>query len=108
VNGVHSKSETMNVKPSAGDVSDKAAVQSVVVNLDGGRSASFPGPWSVESTEGGHLVVRDADGIALAYVYVQQFGSLNRNGLSSNQALAIAESIARIGDPAFGTEPPPS
>ena len=58
----------------------------------------FPGPWSVESTEGGHLVVRDADGMALAFVYVAQFGSVNRNGLSSRQALAIAESIARIGD----------
>ena len=58
----------------------------------------FPAPWSVESTEGGHLVVRDADGIALAYVYVRQVGSVNTNGLSSNQALAIAESIARIAD----------
>ena len=45
--------------------------------------------------------MRDVDGVALAYVYVQQFGSVNRNGLPSNQALAIAESIARIGDSAF-------
>jgi hypothetical protein len=61
-------------------------------------AGQFPGPWSVENTEGGHLVVRDADGTALAFVYVEQFGSVNRNGLSSRQALAIAESIARIGD----------
>ncbi len=92
----------MNLKPSLGDISgDMAAIQSVAVDVAQGSSALFPGPWSVESTEGGHLVVRDAEGIALAYVYVQQFGSLNRNGLSSNQALAIAELIARIGDPAL-------
>ena len=62
------------------------------------RVGQFPGPWSIESTEGGHLVVKDADGMALAFVYVEQFGSVNRNGLSSRQALMIAESIARIGD----------
>jgi hypothetical protein len=92
----------MSIKSTIGAPShDRAAEQPPTFDVAPSTLAAFPGPWSVESTEGGHLVVRDADGVALAYVYVQQFGSLNRNGLSSNQALAIAESIARIGDSTF-------
>jgi hypothetical protein len=59
----------------------------------------FPSPWSVEITEGGHLVVRDLNGLALAFVYVRGPG---RNGLTSSDALMIAESIARLGDAARG------
>ena len=92
----------MSLKSTTGATSDdRAAVEPLGFDVATSTLTPFPGPWSVESTEGGHLVVRDADGVALAYVYVQQFGSLNRNGLSSNQALALAESIARIADSDF-------
>ena len=32
----------------------------------------FPEPWRVEAIEGGHLVVRDATGFSVCYVYARR------------------------------------
>jgi hypothetical protein len=33
---------------------------------------SFPGPWRVGATEGGHFVVKDATGFSVCYIYARE------------------------------------
>jgi len=58
----------------------------------------FPPPWPVEKTEDGY-VVRDANGVALAWVYcrddLQRF-SFDSGKLTSDEARRIANAIARL------------
>ena len=59
-------------------------------------SRRFPGPWSVESTTGGHLRVVDANGLALAFVYVRDHRAGSYVGLTEDEARHIATGIARL------------
>ena len=54
------------------------------------RSArTFPGPWRVEPTEGGHFVVKDATGFSICFT--QQLHA-------HTEAVVIAEAIAKLPD----------
>ena len=39
-------------------------------------SRTFPGPWRVDVTEGGHFVVKDANGFPICYVYARKAEAL--------------------------------
>jgi hypothetical protein len=41
-----------------------------------GSARSFPGPWRVDVTEGGHFVVKDATGFSVCYVYARKDDAL--------------------------------
>ena len=52
------------------------------------RSAcSFPGPWHVEPTEGGHFVVEDATGFSICYVYARKDEALRGSYMTHAEAL---------------------
>jgi hypothetical protein len=57
----------------------------------------FPPPWTVEKIPGG-LVVRDADGQSLAYVYYRENDSESRMAkvLTEDEARRIAANIAKL------------
>jgi hypothetical protein len=56
---------------------------------------TFPGPWRVELTEGGHFVVKDATGFSICYVYVRKDETL-RSYMTHAEAVVIAEAIAKL------------
>jgi endo-1,4-beta-D-glucanase Y len=61
----------------------------------------FPLPWSVAHHPGGELlIVRDANGQALAYVYFEDEPQRQRSmkRLSSDEARRIAANIAKLPD----------
>jgi hypothetical protein len=57
----------------------------------------FPPPWTVEKIPGG-LVVRDANGQALAYLYAREnVNDANiAKGLTEDEARRIATNIAKL------------
>lgn len=59
----------------------------------------FPAPWTIDQTEGA-FIVRDANGVALAYTYFPSnydgLGTLARDHLSPDEARRIAAGIARL------------
>ena len=62
----------------------------------------FPPPWSVEHHPGGEsLIVRDANGQALAYVYFEDEPQrqMSMKRLSSDEARRIAANIAKLPEP---------
>ncbi len=59
------------------------------------RPRRFPPPWSVEKTKVSHFKVTDANGLALAYVYVKDERS-TYDGLTEDQARRIAANIAKL------------
>ena len=59
-------------------------------------SRKFPPPWRVEETEGGALVVRDANGFRLAYVYGRGEPGMQIDHLTPEEARKIAGLIARL------------
>ncbi len=50
----------------------------------------FPPPWSVQKTEGSHFKISDANGFALAYVYVKDNRAGGYDGLTEDEARRIA------------------
>ncbi len=56
----------------------------------------FPPPWSVQKTEGSHFKISDANGFALAYVYVKDNRAGGYDGLTEDEARRIAVNIARL------------
>ena len=61
----------------------------------------FPPPWHVEHRPGGEsLIIRDANGQALAYVYFEDEPQRQRSmkRLSSDEARRIAANIAKLPD----------
>ncbi len=57
---------------------------------------TFPGPWRVDTTAGGHFVIRDANGFPLAYVYAKARPTVNGEDLTRAEALVIAEAMAKL------------
>jgi len=64
----------------------------------------FPPPWSVQKTEGSHFKISDANGFALAYVYVKDNRAGGYDGLTEDEARRIAVNIAKL--PALLQEKP--
>lgn len=56
----------------------------------------FPGPWHVEKTEGGHFVVKDSMGFALAYVYTREGSGMHDTYMTEEEAFVMANTIAKI------------
>jgi hypothetical protein len=59
---------------------------------------SFPGPWRVDVTEGGHFVVKDATGFSIRYVYARTDEALRSSYMTHAEAIVIADAIARLPD----------
>jgi hypothetical protein len=59
---------------------------------------TFPGPWRVDTTAGGHFVVKDANGFPLAYVYAKRRPTVNGEDLTRAEAMVIAGTIAKLPD----------
>jgi len=59
----------------------------------------FPPPWSVEETEA-CFIVRDHNGLALAYVYCEDEAGRRSaaNLLTHDEALRIAADVAKLPD----------
>jgi hypothetical protein len=59
----------------------------------------FPPPWTAEETDA-CLIVRDANGQALAYVYFEEAPGRRRrpNQLTRDEARRIAANIAKLPD----------
>jgi hypothetical protein len=57
---------------------------------------SFPGPWHVEPTEGGHFVVKDAAGFSMCYVYARKDVALRSSYMTPAEAVVIAQAIAKL------------
>ena len=53
----------------------------------------FPAPWSVEKIPGG-FIVKDANGVSLAYVYADNRQVVNT--LTEDEARCIASNIAKL------------
>jgi hypothetical protein len=51
---------------------------------------SFPGPWRVEVTEGGHFVVKDATGFSVCYIYARNDEALRNSYMTHAEAVVIA------------------
>jgi hypothetical protein len=67
------------------------------------RSArSFPGPWHVEPTEGGHFVVKDATGFSICFVYARKDEALRNSYMTHAEAIVMAEQISRLPELAGG------
>jgi hypothetical protein len=65
----------------------------------GGERRRFPPPWSVERHPGGEsLIVRDANGQALAYIYFEDEPQrqMSMKRLSRDEARRIAANIAKL------------
>ena len=56
----------------------------------------FPPPWSVDRTSGGHFRIADANGLALAFVYVRDERAGSFDGLTEDEARRIAGNIAKL------------
>ena len=52
---------------------------------------TFPGPWRVDVTEGGHFVVKDATGFSICYVYAHTDEALRSSYITHAEAVVIAE-----------------
>jgi hypothetical protein len=63
---------------------------------------SFPGPWRVDVTEGGHFVVKDATGFSICYVYARKDEALRGSYMTHAEAVVIAGAIANLPDLAKG------
>ena len=63
---------------------------------------SFPGPWQVEPTEGGHFAVKAATGFSVCYVYARKDEALRNSYLTHAEAVVMAESIAKLPELATG------
>jgi hypothetical protein len=57
---------------------------------------TFPAPWHVEPTEGGHFVVKDATCFSVCYVYARKDEALRSSYMSPAEAVTIAKAIARL------------
>jgi hypothetical protein len=57
---------------------------------------SFPGPWRVESLEGGNFVVKDATAFPICYVYARKGDTLHNIYMTPAEVVVIAEAIARL------------
>jgi hypothetical protein len=57
---------------------------------------TFPAPWRVEPTEGGHFVVKDATGFSICYVYARKDEALRSSYMTHAEAVMIAEAIAKL------------
>jgi hypothetical protein len=57
---------------------------------------TFPGPWRVDTTEGGHFLVKDATGFSICYVYARTDSALRNEYMTHAEAVAVAEHIARL------------
>jgi hypothetical protein len=57
---------------------------------------TFPAPWRVEPTVGGHFVIKDATGFSVCYVYARKEEALRQQYMTHAEALVIAESIAKL------------
>ena len=57
---------------------------------------TFPGPWRVDRTAGGHFVVRNTNGFPLAYVYAKARPTVDGEDLTPGEALMIAEAMAKL------------
>jgi hypothetical protein len=57
---------------------------------------TFPAPWRVEPTEGGHFVVKDATGFSVCYVYARKDEGLRSSYMTHAEAVVIAEAIAKL------------
>jgi hypothetical protein len=57
---------------------------------------NFPGPWWVETTEGGHFVVKDATGFSICYVYARKDEALRSSCMTHAEAMVIAQAIAKL------------
>ncbi len=56
----------------------------------------FPPPWKAVRTPGG-CKIKDANGLALAYIYARgEHGGVNNDGLKVDEARRIAGGIARL------------
>jgi hypothetical protein len=66
---------------------------------------TFPAPWRVDTTSGGHFVVKDATGLALAYIYARTEPALRSEYPTPAEALQIAEAIARLPGLLLGKTP---
>jgi Ankyrin repeats (3 copies) len=61
------------------------------------RSArTFPAPWRVEPTEGGHFVVKDATGFSVCYVYARNESAVRNQYMTPAEALVITQQIAEL------------
>ena len=60
------------------------------------RVNSFPRPWRLTRTAGGHYKIEDGNGRGLAYVYVRNEPGLRDSYLQTEDALAMAQAIARL------------
>lgn len=56
----------------------------------------FPLPWRITRTDAGHFKICDAHGRSLAYVYARNEPALRNEYLNTEEALAMARSIARM------------
>jgi hypothetical protein len=56
----------------------------------------FPAPWRVERTEGSQFVIKDANGLALAYVYARADPALQDKFLTPAEAMVIGKAIAQL------------
>jgi hypothetical protein len=57
---------------------------------------TFPAPWRIEPTEGGHFVVKDATGFSVCYVYARNDEALRSSYMRYAEAVVIAEAIAKL------------
>ena len=64
---------------------------------------TFPGPWRVELTEGGHFVVKDATGFSICYVYARNDEALRSSYMTHAEAVVI-EAIAKLPELAMLTD----
>lgn len=69
------------------------------MNDDAVPRRRFPPPWRIEQTDGA-FIVRDANGMAVAYTYYPVnyagLGTLTAQHLSEDEARRIARGIARL------------
>ena len=60
---------------------------------------TFPAPWRVDVTEGGHFVIKDATGFSVCYVYARTDSALRNQYMTPAEAL---EQIAKLPELAQG------
>jgi hypothetical protein len=60
------------------------------------RIQTFPRPWRITRTQGGHYKIEDGNGRGLAYVYARNEPGLRDSYLQEADALAMAQAIARL------------
>jgi hypothetical protein len=62
----------------------------------------FPRPWRVEASAAEGFVIKDANGLALAYVNANTDIALHREYLMPAEALAVAKAISKPPDSRLG------